>query len=144
MSETTTIRALTVYPVWAWAIVHGHKPVENRNRNFNYRGPLAIHASADSPAARRADIEARNALANLGIDVADEVPRGALIGTVDLVDCVDVEVYRFMEAPHDLATGPKCLILENPQPFENPIAAIGKHGLWTVENTESFLRKGRT
>ncbi len=40
------MRALTVWQPWAWAIVAGHKPVENRGTCVvgRYRGPLAIHA----------------------------------------------------------------------------------------------------
>ncbi|WP_434315874.1 hypothetical protein [Leifsonia sp. P73] len=41
------MRILTVRQPWAWAIVEGHKGVENRTRNLagDYRGPVAIHAA---------------------------------------------------------------------------------------------------
>jgi len=39
------LRALSVRQPWAWAIVQGLKPWENRSRRFNYRGPVLIHAS---------------------------------------------------------------------------------------------------
>jgi len=38
------MRILTVRQPWAWAIIAGHKPVENRSWTTDYRGPLAIHA----------------------------------------------------------------------------------------------------
>lgn len=40
----TTMKALSVQQPWAWCIVNGYKPVENRSRNTKHRGPLAIHA----------------------------------------------------------------------------------------------------
>lgn len=42
------MKAITVRQPWAWAIVDGHKDVENRTRNIagKYRGPLLIHAGA--------------------------------------------------------------------------------------------------
>lgn len=40
----SAVRCLSVRQPWAWAIVHGLKPVENRVRIFNYRGPILIHA----------------------------------------------------------------------------------------------------
>lgn len=42
------LRALTVRQPWAWAIVHGGKPVENRTWEMKYRGPLWLHAGARS------------------------------------------------------------------------------------------------
>lgn len=41
------IPALSIKQPWAWAIVEGHKPVENREwkNKPRYRGPLLIHAS---------------------------------------------------------------------------------------------------
>ena len=47
------MKTLTIHPVWAWAIVHGHKRVENRTWRTAHRGPLLIHASADAPGCRR-------------------------------------------------------------------------------------------
>lgn len=103
------IRALTVRQPWAWAIVHGGKPVENRTRNIagGYRGPVAIHAGLVLDRAAIADpliTEAVGRLARAGLPglarvvsrVGDEDHprnrvterfgnRGAVIGVVDLV-----------------------------------------------------------
>jgi len=38
------MKALSIRQPWAWLITHGWKPVENRTRKSNYRGPLYIHA----------------------------------------------------------------------------------------------------
>ena len=36
--------ALSIRQPWAWLIVNGHKPVENRTWSTSYRGELLIHA----------------------------------------------------------------------------------------------------
>lgn len=36
---------LSVRQPWAWAIVEGHKPFENRPRRYHHRGPILIQAS---------------------------------------------------------------------------------------------------
>ena len=38
------MKALSIKQPWAWLIVNGIKPVENRDWYSNYRGPLLIHA----------------------------------------------------------------------------------------------------
>ena len=38
-------KCLSVRQPWAWLIVHGHKPLENRSWATSYRGPLLIHAA---------------------------------------------------------------------------------------------------
>src|SRR5664280_3664302 len=37
------VRILSVQQPWAWAIVEGHKRVENRTWTTPYRGPVLIH-----------------------------------------------------------------------------------------------------
>lgn len=38
------MKALTIWQPWAWLIVTGTKPVENRTWATDYRGPMLIHA----------------------------------------------------------------------------------------------------
>ena len=38
-------KALSVRQPWAWLIVNGWKPIENRSRRTNVRGRILIHAS---------------------------------------------------------------------------------------------------
>jgi hypothetical protein len=103
------VKAITVQQPWAWAIVYGYKPVENRTQMVKYRGPLAIHAGARW-SQRGAEFEPlQRAYAEwlgfthwdgpygghliLPIDPAEDerdrelFPFGAVIGVVDLVDC---------------------------------------------------------
>ena len=38
------MNCISIQQPWAWLIVHGHKPVENRTWSTKHRGPLLIHA----------------------------------------------------------------------------------------------------
>lgn len=103
--------ALSVHPHMAWLIVHGFKPVENRNWRTQHRGPLLIHASTwpcEAPAILLPDLEAR-----YGIRVPeypDEWPTGGVIGVVDLVDIVE-------RHPSPFFTGKFGWVLERPRPL---------------------------
>ncbi len=76
------------HPAWGWAVVYGHKPVQCRAWPVKYRGRLAIHAGRGNPAE---DEWAWGELARLGVKVPDDVPRRAIAGTVEMVDCVRKE-----------------------------------------------------
>ena len=97
------MKALTVLQPWAWAIIHGPKRIENRTWRTNYRGPLAIHAGLSR---RMLCVTLNNGM----IVPEDALVFGALLGVVDLVDCVSLA-----DAPPDpFAEGPYCWLLENP------------------------------
>jgi hypothetical protein len=74
------VKALTVRQPWASLIVDGIKDVENRSWRTNYRGRLGIHA------AQRFDQELMDLYGHL---LDDDLPLGALIGSVKLIDCVN-------------------------------------------------------
>lgn len=133
------MKALSIRQPWAWAILDGHKRVENRSWSVNYRGPLAIHASQS-----RRDLEGpTQRLAGMGIEVPkpESLDFGALIGVVELVDCV-----LLADAPelHDdeLAEGPYCWIVENPRRLREPIPLRGYVSLFNVpEINPAALRR---
>ena len=122
-AELTHVRALTVCQPWAWAIVDGHKLVENRTRLTKYRGPLVIHAGKSMAW----DEHGRQFLAKMGLRVPERLPLGAIVGVVDLVDCVRVEDL----ARSAWASGPFCWVLSNPRKVA-PMAWSGQLGLWQV------------
>lgn len=136
------MKALTIDALWAWAIVAGHKRVENRTWNTRHRGRLAIHAGRS----RRSDGAAAALLAALGIaaPTGDELEglRGAVLGTVELVDCVAYpqacDAARLVLggswdlAADPFATGPACWLLAAPRRLERPAVVKGQQGLWTL------------
>jgi hypothetical protein len=81
------MKTLSVRQPWAFAILHLGKDIENRSWPTDYRGPLAIHAS------KRIDREAVSDLERwFEININDhELVTGAIVGTVDLVDCLPPE-----------------------------------------------------
>jgi len=115
------MKALTVRQPWAELIVRGRKDVENRPWRTNHRNLLAIHAG-------------------LGFDphepkVRGELESGAIIGVVDVLDCV-----RGSESPWGLP-GQWHWILGNARRLSKPIPYRGALGLWNVDpETERLLR----
>lgn len=114
------MKSLTVKQPWAWAIVAGHKRIENRTWTTRYRGPIIIVAGQ----ARDRLTIGSAFLADLGISVPRTLRFGAAIGVVDIIDIV---------RPHELddpfAEGPWCWLLARPRRFRSPIAAQGHLGL---------------
>ena len=87
MAKQRITRALTVRQPWAWAIMEGRKHIENRRQRTHVRERIAIHSS------KKPDPN-RNALAALLEDAATRIecmqsPNGAILGTVELVECID-------------------------------------------------------
>lgn len=119
----TELRALSVRQPWAWAIIHAGKTVENRSRRTLYRGPLLIHASL---AFDRVGVRF---LARLGVEPESyspsDVVTGAIVGRVQLVDCVEDADSPWAEP------GAWHWILEDPESFETPMPCRGMLGLWT-------------
>lgn len=113
------------------------KRVENRSWSTKYRGPLLIHAGAS-----------RKWLETFPQIDEEKLTFGAILGVVDLVDCVSKCVvdpitakpdYTLMVGVrypwlvrHSHATGPFCWILSNPRRFKDPILYKGKLGLFEV------------
>lgn len=125
-----SLRALTVWQPWASLIVAGVKRIENRTWGTNYRGLILIHA-----AARPVDRKALDRLAQLGIDVPDDLPRGAIVGAVELVDVVRLgQRSLFDDVSNDdpFASGPLCWKLANARQLATPIPWDGRQGFWSV------------
>jgi hypothetical protein len=85
------MKALSIRQPWAWAIVAGWKPIENRTWQTHYRGPLLIHAG------QRNDPAGFEFLESLGIDVPDELLRGGVIGRVELTDITTAHRSRWAQ-----------------------------------------------
>jgi len=81
------MKALSIRQPWAWLIVRGFKPVENRDWFTSYRGQLLIHAAktydedTDPQWLERmygGPLPPREFFARL---------QGGIVGTADLTDC---------------------------------------------------------
>lgn len=139
------MKVLSVRQPWAWALIHGGKDVENRNWFTQYRGLLAIHAgkSFDMTQEEFAGMcrgeygEPFTSMA-LGYSAAhnrigDDDPRGAIIGIVELYDCI----------PDSRCTSPWradgyeffCWMVRNPVALLEPIPMKGRLGLWDIPDS---------
>jgi hypothetical protein len=128
------LKAISVRQPWAWLLIHGGKDVENRSRPTNFRGRVAIHASKGLHRAdwydalmliRERGIPAPIEGGGYEIPCRDELDLGAIIGTVEIVDCVTASSSPWFSGPYGY-------VMRNPQPC-GPIQAKGALGLWNWE-----------
>ena len=139
--------ALTIHQPWAWAIVAGHKPVENRTwippRAF-IGSVLFIHAgkSLDMPAV--AKVKAEIGIAGALLDPARDLVTGAIVGCarymgtatedaslrVPGVEVQDAE--RYIRSPW--YSGPFGWVLSEPVKFAKPVPARGMQKLWSPDH----------
>jgi hypothetical protein len=100
--------ALSVRQPWAWLIVHGHKPIENRSWSTAVRGTIGIHAG------KRFDEDGyrwvRENFAEIDMPAPDEFERGGIVGRVNLIDCV-------AEHDSDWFFGPKAFVFTDAEPL---------------------------
>jgi hypothetical protein len=117
MTDLTPLpeRALSIRQPWAWAIINAGKDIENRPRRFHYRGPICIHASLYKP--KPSEIIGLERSFGKPVRDALDVPcplhprfqRGGIIGTAEIVDCVETS-----DSPWFF--GPYGLVMRNVQP----------------------------
>lgn len=89
--EGAKVMALSVRQPWAWLIVNGYKPVENRNWPTHFRGHVLIHAS------KGMTLEEYQAARGMALRIDPTIPfpafdkleRGGFVGCADVTDCVE-------------------------------------------------------
>jgi hypothetical protein len=116
------MKALSIRQPWAWLIVNGYKDVENRPWDTNYRGPLLIHAPKQWD---QNGFEFIIENKDLWVPEKDKHTFGAIVGSVDMIDCVD-------ECDSEWFYGPYGFVFENPKCFSKIIPYRGQLGLFDV------------
>lgn len=126
MSIVLPTYALTVHQPYATALVRGLKPVENRSWRPWLAIPfqLAIHASRKVVDPSSIPPDLIDDLLGLG-DWSD-LPRGALVGTVQVVSC------RQPLTGERWAMGPLCWVCQDPVEFDQSILDKGKQKIWRI------------
>lgn len=113
------MRALSIRQPWAWLIIAGYKPVENRSQATSIRGDFLIHVG------RAIDAEAHAALMRGRHPVTGEPSKlrlvyppargdsfrlGGFVGIAELTGCVS-------EHPSEFFTGPYGWLVEKARPI---------------------------
>lgn len=139
------MKAYTVYQPYAYATVAGLKHYETRPRRTNIRGRVAVHAG--KKVLRNHDLYTKlwemtghdpdkyTGSALYYTECGIRTDYGAVVGTVEIVDCVPVEEIMDKLTPLEMALGDYspgrfAWVLENPVMFNLPIPARGQQGWW--------------
>ena len=83
------MKAITVKPTWAWAIIYAGKNIENRSWQTRIRGPVAIHASKNL--SRKEYEESKKLFSRRWrneLPAYEYLARGAMICVTEIIDCV--------------------------------------------------------
>lgn len=116
------MKALSIRQPWAWAIVQGFKPVENRTWAPRHVGELLIHAG------QQFDDEGLQSMLAAFPELQAQLPArwdlGGIVGVADAVECVTQHPSRWF-------TGPFGLVLRNARPLPF-VAWRGQLGFFDV------------
>lgn len=99
------MKVLSIKQPWAWAIVSGLKPIENRVWVTKFRGDFLIHAG------KKIDQSGIDFIKSIGISLPENFQTGGIIGWATITDCVDHYPSRWFSGPYGF-------IIKNPEPVE--------------------------
>lgn len=119
------VRVLSIQQPWAWAIVEGHKRVENRTWTTKHRGAVLIHAGVNVRGP--GDFESLRREHHLRAPSRSEIDRGCIVGVAELIDVVtpkDAKGFgRWFEGPYGL-------VLRNAVALRKPVKLKSQLGLY--------------
>jgi hypothetical protein len=101
------MRALSIRQPWAWLILHAGKDIENRNwqpRNpaLRFRGTCLIHTGiAVQPISDELRAWVKQT-SGVNLPRSGELPRGGIVGQVDVIDVVRASPSPWFEGPYGL------------------------------------------
>ncbi len=134
--------ALSIRQPWAWLAMNGWKDIENRDWPTKVRGRIYIHASKRVAGSNYSETK------HLTADIMRQVKRGsanclwelvylrnqprfrpyygAIIGEIDIIDCVTESVSPWF-------CGPWGFVLANPTAYHEPVPCKGRLRFWTPD-----------
>ena len=116
------MKALSLTQPMAWAIFNG-KDVENRTWSTRFRGRVYIHASEGFNREHYDWISANENRLGCILPQPEDFIHGALIGEVDIIDCVTDHGSRWF-------AGPYAFVLANPIPYPYALPCRGSLGFF--------------
>jgi activating signal cointegrator 1 len=149
------VKCLSILQPWASLCVTGEKRIETRSWNTKYRGKLLIHASMGKqykkiPSSDPMYKHYHLLFAHHNLPPIEQLPFGAIIGSVDLIKTVKSEDFFTPDesriAGYEITEQEKAFgdyspnrfgwLLANPVMFDKLIPAKGKLGIWNYELEE--------
>lgn len=126
------MKTLSIKNPWALLIAHGIKDIENRTWRTTHRGRIYIHVSAPKKfSVNLTDQQMIKALPLIPLFTTGKVAFGAIIGEVDIIDCVLDHASLWAEKA---APGDKPIwnwVLENAVLYDQPIENVkGALSFW--------------
>jgi hypothetical protein len=131
------MKAITLRQPWAWAIINAGKDIENRNWKTHFRGRVAIHAAVGMmrDEYEKAYRYMRNINRRIKIPAYEDLERGAVIGTVEIVDCVQDSDSRWFMGEYGF-------VLARPKRLHESIPCKGALSFWNVpEDIQTQIEK---
>jgi hypothetical protein len=122
------MKAISIRPPWAWAIIYAGKDVENRTWKTKTRGLVAIHASKNMNRTYYESASAEISKLSRGASPPsyEAMVTGAIIGIVEVVACEERSKSKWH---HRNSYG---FVLKNPRILRKPIHCNGALGFWEV------------
>ncbi len=105
------MKALSIRQPWAWLIINAGKDVENRSWHTKHRGRFLVHASKGMTLEEYEEARWYAAARDVVLPNYDQLLRGGIIGSVELVDSVDTS-----NSPWYM--GEKAFVLRYPAPMD--------------------------
>ncbi len=138
------MNAITLWQPWAQLTVLGLKINETRSWPTKIRGTIAMHAAKRVTDGFEYREPFWTALVPYFIEETGPLPLGAIVGTIEIVDCLkvisntgksavledDTVVDRNEFMFGDYTPGRYAWRLQNPILFRKPVPAIGSQGFW--------------
>lgn len=117
------MRALSVQQPWAWLIVNGYKPVENRSWPTPVRGRVLIHAGKKYD--EDGEFWVRGEFPNIPLPDPKDLDFGGVVGEVTITGCVTDYDSDFFFGPYGFT-----LADAKPLPF---VPMRGQLGFFAVD-----------
>lgn len=122
------MKAITIRQPWAWAIFNCGKDIENRDWFRSIKGRVAVHAAKGMTKKEYADgvlFMLRLFGYSMTYPTDEQLDRGAIIGTVEIVGCVK-------QSKSPWFVGDYGFVLRDPIVLPSPIPCSGALGFWDV------------
>lgn len=149
----TDLRAITLWQPWAsfmfWPLGYPLKRIETRSWEASHRGVLVVHSAKREPRWVREAFCGEDAPIRMTQDLFDSLPRGYILGLVDLWDVVPTTSpalrgispsERFLG---DYTPGRFAWCTRNAQALLEPLPFRGGQRLWKLDGTLLYRRAWR-